>query len=465
LVRWSEPPGSEVVFVKAKKCSKNRGILNDDGTEQPTPHNIYVDDNLMADTRERMPFTLAAAVEAIFVIMGFPRLLLRPSAVAMDKWKLLMVSPIQILLGLLFNTRDMTVGVTPAYRMETCHLMKTRWHSEREAFDVKELEQLVGKLGRIGQAYRPIYHLMPQMYASIAYALRENHEYLASTQKSFQKLIKQAKKRPTGDEDEREVNFALQQVARKTHASKRKYRMPQSLKEEIVFMSKILHDNNIELSTPFGHIVPRDPDFEEAADSCKRAGGGWSVDLSFWWHLVYPKEVIDRAHLPNNKGGKLISINVLEMVCVIVNMAAAIFACHMDGIDLSHFPVLLNWCDNTSACSWVNSKCKHSLIGRRLGRLFVGLLMGTKLGIQAEWISTHLNFIADDLSRLKNEDENGDFDYAKLKLTYPMLKNCRQFQPSGTLLGMIWDILLHGSCPDPLIVKQLKPSALGQFIS
>ena len=91
--------------------------------------------------------------------------------------------------------------------------------------------------------------------------------------------------------------------------------------------------------------------------------------------------------------------------------------------------------------------------------------MGTKIGIQAKWLSTHANFIADDISRLKDADGNGDFDYAALKITYPCLKPCRQFQPSDTLLGMIWDILLRESCPDPLIVAQLKPHALGQFIS
>ena len=80
----------------------------------------------------------------------------------------------------------------------------------------------------------------------------------------------------------------------------------------------------------------------------------------------------------------MISINVLEMVCVIVNMAAAIFVCDHDGIDLSSYPVLLNWCDNTTACTWINRNCKHSMIGQQLGRLFVGLLMGTKIGIQAE---------------------------------------------------------------------------------
>ena len=158
--------------------------------------------------------------------------------------------------------------------------------------------------------------------------------------------------------------------------------------------------------------------------------------------MVFPKDVYERALLPNNRSGNLISINVLEMVCVIVNMTAAIFVCDHDNFDLDSYPVLLNWCDDTAACTWVNKNCKHSMIGRRLGCLFVGLLMGAKIGIQAEWISTHLNVIADDISRLKNEND-GDFDYGKLKEIYPILRPCQQFQPSTTLLTMIWDVMLN----------------------
>ena len=105
------------------------------------------------------------------------------------------------------------------------------------------------------------------------------------------------------------------------------------------------------------------------------------------------------------------------------------------------------------------------MIGRRLGRLFVGLLMSTKIGVQAEWISIHLNFIADNISCLKKENVDGDFNHAELKQSYPVFAPCRQFQPSIILLTMIWDVLLNKSCPDPLTVKELKPSALGQFIS
>ena len=116
-------------------------------------------------------------------------------------------------------------------------------------------------------------------------------------------------------------------------------------------MRKLLQDNSIQLVTPIGHIIPRDHLWEQAADACKRSGGGWSVDLTFWWHLVFPKDVYERALLPNNKSGNLISINVLEMVCVIVNMAAAIFVCDHNNFDLDSYPVLLNWCDDTAACT------------------------------------------------------------------------------------------------------------------
>ena len=180
--------------------------------------------------------------------------------------------------------------------------------------------------------------------------------------------------------------------------------------------------------------------------------------------MAFPDEVIRRAYLPNGKTKLYISINVLEMVCVIINFAGAIFACWHDNIDLSNFPILLNWCDNTASCSWVNKKCKDSLIGRALGRFFCGLLLSTNIGIQAEWLSTVLNIVADDISRVKLAC-NDVYDYSQLFIDHPQLRTCRQFQPSNTLLTAIWNMLLNKDCPDPSTVKMLKPETLGSFIS
>ncbi len=93
------------------------------------------------------------------------------------------------------------------------------------------------------------------------------------------------------------------------------------------------------------------------------------------------------------------------------------------------------------------------------------LAYGYPLGIQAEWISTYDYDIADDISRLTLPFGRQDFDYAHFLSTHPSLSLCRIFIPSQTLLGMIWDVLLHKKSPDPLTVRAIEPFALGGFTS
>ena len=62
--------------------------------------------------------------------------------------------------------------------------------------------------------------------------------------------------------------------------------------------------------------------------------------------------------------------------------------------------------------------------GRRLGRIVVELLMETKIGNLTEWISAYLNFITADITHLKKEGAEGDFDYGNLEETYPILDPC-----------------------------------------
>ena len=463
MVTWEDIPADDVVFVQATKCKQHQGILDENGDELPTPHNIYVDDDLIADTRKRMPQALASAIEAIFTVMGAPCIRLRACAIALDKWSKLKVSYCVVLLGLEFNTRAMTVGITDEYRAEVLHLLKNTWHPGRRSFTVSEMEKLVGKLGRIGQAYRPIFHLMPHMYGSVAYALRKNQFFLAAHSRRFREMLKQVKMEATTEDDLREINYAQKNLAKMTHGEEIEYRMPPSLIEEIRIITALLEDRTILLASPIAHIVPRDGNYYAAADACKSAGGGWSADLSFWWHLEWPEDIQRRARLPNNKGSDMVSINVLEMICVVINFAAAIHVCWLDGIDLDAFPVLANDCDNTAAVSWCNVNCKTSMLGRELGKVFVGLLMGTKLGIQAEWISTKMNVIADDISRIHGKD--GVYDYSQLISNYPVLSDCRQFQPSDILLETIYELLRKNASPCPLTVAKLTPSALGSIIS
>ena len=99
----------------------------------------------MADIKHRIIQALLAAIEAVFVIMGVPTLLLRPSAVTMDKWLKLKVRVIQMLLGLSWNKHDLTTGITSDFGTEVAHLLKPTWHDGRQSLNSKELEVLVEK--------------------------------------------------------------------------------------------------------------------------------------------------------------------------------------------------------------------------------------------------------------------------------------------------------------------------------
>jgi len=190
LIRFDIAAPANTQFVQAQRCSRNDGVFDQQHKNRlPTPHNIYVDDYLLAEVRPRMPQALALAFEAVFTVMGKPELFRRPIVVVVDKLMELIVSHIQILLGLEINTRAMTVGISPQYRAEVLHILQSTWHSGCQSFTVKEMELLVGKLGRIAQAFRPLYYLMSHLYSSLAYALRANKAYLVTTSRQFKKLV------------------------------------------------------------------------------------------------------------------------------------------------------------------------------------------------------------------------------------------------------------------------------------
>jgi hypothetical protein len=62
--------------------------------------------------------------------------------------------------------------------------------------------------------------------------------------------------------------------------------------------------------------------------------------------------------------------------------------------------------------------------------------MGSALGLDADYILTHANVVADDISHLKRSSD-GQYDHSKLLSDYPLLCSCHTFQPSESLLTML----------------------------
>jgi len=58
--------------VPAKPCTQRRGVLDESGRPRPTPHRLFVDDDIYADRYDidRMEQAIAASIESIFILLG-----------------------------------------------------------------------------------------------------------------------------------------------------------------------------------------------------------------------------------------------------------------------------------------------------------------------------------------------------------------------------------------------------------
>ena len=113
-LKFEPIPEKSFKFTQAIPCKYNKGIIDENGKMQVRNY-IYVDDCWLIAVHFCMRQLLAACIHAIFMVTGFPNILLRPNPLAMDKWVDMNVSWMVIILGLKIDTRKMTIGMTDVY--------------------------------------------------------------------------------------------------------------------------------------------------------------------------------------------------------------------------------------------------------------------------------------------------------------------------------------------------------------
>ena len=477
MIKWDDdvPPPA----VKAKGCKLRPGVVDAEGNHVPRPARMYVDDALAAEAaKARMKRKLAAIIEAIFCLMGFPDEEKRRCPLSLDKWEGMTVGPFQTLLGLFYDTVNLTRGTTPEFRAELLAYLHEFWPLSRTTFTAHEMQVLVGKLARLAKGAPWVFHMLSHAYDQIALALASNRRMLSHHSDKFKGLISCIKRSDMGrskltQDVGRLVAFALKRASQMVHRSRCTYQISDLLREDIEFFRRALAPNSgIPWWSQLAHIVERTPIGIPVGDSCLRSCGGYCVELRYWWYIAFPEHIVKRTliHLKDDSSGKLISINALEFITVIINYCAALSVIAADGLfSDDQYPVVLCKTDNTSALNWVSHRCKGSPLGRALGRLFVGLLMDSPLGINAEWLSTHDNEVADGISRAKSCSTNDanphpTFDYSSLKQKYEKtLGTCRLWSPSSQLLSLIYNVLTTRQSPPLKELRSFRPGDLGKL--
>jgi hypothetical protein len=475
MLKWHDEAGLRDP-TPAKSCYINRGVLDSFGNLIPPTAEIYVDDIMQAAvSRGWIIKSLAATIEAIFTVCGVPDIDVRQCPLSLEKWLELILGWRQTVLGLIVDSHKLTVGISDEYLKQVRELLKIKWHPKRKFFRVSELQKLIGKLGRIGEGAPWIYKLMSHLYTSLAFSLKSNDTLLRESSSEFKALIHQIRQKQFIASNailQREVCYAMKMAAKMVNHHKMTYPVNETMSEELNFLQRALQpESNIKFETPIAHMIPREPTASLFGDSSLTGCGGYSLELKFWWHIDFPIEIVERTllHIPDESDVRFISINCLEYFTIIINYCAAkvYFATVLEGND--PYPIVLCVTDNTSAKKWTTHTSKKSLASRALARFFCGLLIGSNVGINATWISTKANELADKISRLKKEANSNNssstptFDYSKLQQDHPELKACASFHPSQLLISFLWEVMLSRKCPDLNKILQLEPQDLGKL--
>jgi hypothetical protein len=119
-----------------------------------------------------------------------------------------------------------------------CCLLNKTWHKEWKSFTINELEKLVGKCARLGEGANWVFHLMTHMYASTAFALKSNANFLGQRSKNFVKHLKKIKElRKIHQHQRREdmavINFSIKKAAQQIHRCDNEYFIPKTMRQEI----------------------------------------------------------------------------------------------------------------------------------------------------------------------------------------------------------------------------------------
>jgi hypothetical protein len=105
----------------------NPGILDSMGEPAPTPHGVYLDNDIYSDVADRHCFEQATAtgIEAVFILLGDPDMTRCRDPISWEKLHELLVAPINCILVLVLNLHRMMVGALPELIVTTVTLLGT----------------------------------------------------------------------------------------------------------------------------------------------------------------------------------------------------------------------------------------------------------------------------------------------------------------------------------------------------
>ena len=286
LMKFSKRSPPSTTYVQAVPDAINQGVKDHQGNSRTT-YSIFVDDSLYAEVHKYMLVAIAASIEALFLLLGFPQDHLRQNSLSLDKFYESTCSYKRVQLGKEINTRTMMVTISADRRLKIRKKM-SHWHAGRKSFSILDSVKLLGIVENWAEISSWVRFLLTSLRLAVTKALHTS-KILVCNRKEIISLASEVAKDPDMDSAELKQKFLDRKIARDIYHSHVKIFITVKMREELDFLNQVLDDpSKFPLSTPVAHLAQRIPDCQTFGDACLDAAGGFSNDLKFWWHLQFP---------------------------------------------------------------------------------------------------------------------------------------------------------------------------------
>ena len=245
--------------------------------------------------------------------------------------------------------------------------------------------------------------------------------------------------------------------------------MTSALRSELRIIHDMLSDRSNCWSGSIGHIIPRSPHIESWGDASTSGGGGAHCPrLRFWFGILWSETVRAGCRLSPGAPG-YVHINSLEFIVVCLQLAATITAfetypshtlCAMFPNGIPAEPILLAWCDNSTAEAWTRKVTTKSLQGQNLIKILAALFLRSPVGIDSDHIETENNGLADFISRPTSSDISPATYVSQIFQKAPHMHNWSFFRPNPELLQLLFSALYS----EPWVALPSLPKNLGHFV-
>jgi hypothetical protein len=463
-----DTPAQHVPKFRPKLDRLNPPILNRQG-EPDVEFRMFVDDLLSACIRRKalIQRMIASSVEAAYLLLGYPGPIkdpILPPVMAWDKMEDRPVAPQRVALGALIDTSTLTVSLED-YKVERLvAILNDTWNRQRKMFTVIDAAVLVGNVIAAsffcGWLRWSMHHLMEALKEQ----LKKNGKRLART-RHFEELLQEPDEAwldPSSRSFAR-IRCLNSAFARAVWRDKARTAITRAMYEEIDFLRTQATEHlsgHHRWRRPISHLIPREWDAQLRQDASTTWGaGGFSSALSFWWQTaweVFSPEVRRRIMILSRGDPDKISINVLELVAVVINFFGACVAYAMTDNKLDWQPKILLEGDNTSANSWFKKFTNLNPGARALTKLLSFAMKHTDVGPEVGHVPGIDNHLADAVSRgdpaITIPEKMGFLTVAgcRSSLQVPMESTSvrlRRFQPAPELLSALESAILQKSSP------------------